>query len=146
MDTDYCRLRGRKKRARQLTLCSDRVDRKRSYQTRSDTSRHRQHVLNRACASFSVRACQGTYFPPCFNTDITSPEKKKRGGGDDEKVIVAVQLRTFIYDKSGRNHHNRDLITAAWGNIGMEIGADGIFLHNNINYGQRIDGSLSLSS
>ena len=61
-------------------------------------------------------------------------------------LFVAVQSRTFTFDKSDRNHHKRGLITAALENIGKEIGADGIFLHNKINYEQRIDGSLCLSA
>ena len=64
---------------------------------------------------------------------------------DDEKLIFAVQSQTFIYEKSDKILHHRDLIMVVWVNTGKEIGADGIFLHDNINYQQQIDGSFCLS-
>ena len=84
-----------------------------------------QHVTNDISwivhAPFFQSVCvKGCSFPPVLIPLL--PLLKKEEKGDDQKLIVAVQSRTFIYDQSDWNHHNKDLIMAAWENIGEETG------------------------
>ncbi|KAL8561249.1 hypothetical protein ACOMHN_047106 [Nucella lapillus] len=41
---------------------------------------------------------------------------------DDERLIAAVRMRGFIYNKDDKNHSNRDMLLAAWNNIAREMG------------------------
>ena len=44
---------------------------------------------------------------------------------EDERLIIAVRSRELIYNKSDKNHSNRDLIQRAWENIAAEMGNEG---------------------
>ncbi|XP_041356382.1 uncharacterized protein LOC121373710 [Gigantopelta aegis] len=41
---------------------------------------------------------------------------------DDETLIAAVRSRPCIYEKSDKNHCNRDVIAAAWEDVAKEVG------------------------
>lgn len=43
------------------------------------------------------------------------------------KLVVAVEKRPFIYDKTDPGYSNRNLLNAEWKKIAEEIGCDGKF-------------------
>ena len=112
MHTDDCHPSGQKKNT--CTTGSSGVGgKRRSYQT----------IWHGMSPTACLESCIHYFFHLCLLRDINFPrvliplipmfEK------DDKKLI---QSWTVIYDKSDRNHHNRDLITAAWENRKGDLG------------------------
>ena len=49
-----------------------------------------------------------------------------------EQFLTQVQLRPFIFDKSSEHHSNRDVMAAAWRDIGSACNISGEISYENI--------------
>ena len=66
----------------------------------------------------------------------------------DKKLITSLRIRSFIYTNSNKNHSHRDIISATWDNVAIEVEAsDGNNLHEcvaNCWLGAQQNGMLSI--